>query len=122
MEWIRSIVAVALGFALFVIGSFMPRAAASEHPGAAPTVGLVAGVIAYGAVFAALGGLATASLAGRRRLAHAVVLAAVIAVAALAHPLFEPGANPRWLDVAAALTMAPAAILAGWARSKLPPR
>jgi len=122
MQWIRSIVAVGLGFGIFVIGSFMPRGAVTADPGAPATLGLVAGSIAYGSVFAALGGLAAASLPGRRPLAHALVVAALIAIAGIIHPLLEPGTNPRWLDISAVLVMAPAAALAGWARSRLPPR
>ena len=122
MHWIRSIVAVALGFAVFVVGSFMPRGGVAEHPGVPPTLGLAAGAIAYGAVFAALGGLTAASLGGRRPLAHAMVVAGLITLAALIHPWLEPGANPRWLDLSAVLIMAPAAVLAGWARSRLPSR
>ena len=122
MDRFRSIVAVALGFAVFVIGSFMPRGAVTEHPSVPPTLGLAAGAIAYGAVFAALGGLTAASVAGRRPLAHSVVVAGLIALAALIHPWLEPGLNPRWLDLSGVLIMAPAAVLAGWARSRLPPR
>jgi hypothetical protein len=120
MEWIRSIVAVGLGFGIFLIGSFMPRSAASVHAGEPITFGLVAGSIAYGAVFAALGGLTAASLPGRRPFEHALVVAGMIAVAGLVHPWLEPGLDPRWLDVSAVLVMAPAAALAGWARSRLP--
>ncbi len=122
MDWIRSIVAVAVGFGVFVIGSLLPRAASAEHPGTTPTAAFLAGAIAYGVVFAALGGLTAASMAGRKPLTHALVVAGLIAVAALAHPWLEPASNPRWLDLAAALLMAPAAAFAGWARSKLLPR
>lgn len=121
MDWIRSIVGVGLGFGIFVIGSFMPRGAVAEHAGAPLTLGFVAGCIAYGAVFAALGGLTAASVGGRRPLAHAVALAGLIAVAGLLHPWLEPGTNPRWLDLSASVFMAPAAALAGWARSRLAP-
>jgi hypothetical protein len=121
MNWIRSILAVGLGFGVFVIGSFMPRGAVSEHATEPPTVGLIAGSIAYGVVFAALAGLTAASLPGRKPLAHGLVLAGLIAAAALIHPLLEPGTNPRWLDLSAVLVMAPAAALAAWARSKLSP-
>ncbi|HEY1907582.1 MAG TPA: hypothetical protein VGG91_16160 [Myxococcaceae bacterium] len=121
MNWIRSIVAVALGFGVFVIGSFMPRGAVTERPGEPPTAGLIVGSIAYGVVFAALAGLTAASLPGRRPLAHGLAVAGLIAAAALIHPWLEPGSNPRWLDLSAILLMAPAAALAAWARSKLPP-
>ncbi len=119
MDWIRSVLAVAVGFGVFVVGSFMPRGATAQ-PGTTPTAGLVAGAIAYGAMFAALGGLTAASLAGRKPLAHALALAGLIALAALAHPWIEPGSGARWLDLAAVLVMAPAAVFAGWARSRLP--
>jgi len=123
MDWIRSIVGVGLGFGIFVVGSFMPRGAAYENPGAPPTLGLVAGCVAYGAVFAALGGLTAASVGGRRPVAHGLALAVLIAVAALLHPWLEPGTNPRWLDLSAIVAMAPMAVLAGWARSRVaPPR
>ena len=119
MDWFRSVVGVAVGFGVFFIGSLMPRGAAMEHPGAAPTAGFAAGAIGYGVVFAALGGLTAASIAGRKHVLHAAVLAGIIAAAALAHPWLESGANPRWLDLAAALLMAPAAVFAGWARGRL---
>ena len=121
MNWIRSILAVGLGFGVFVIGSFMPRSAVTQNPAEPPTIGLITGSIAYGMVFAALGGLTAASLPGRKPLAHGLVVAGLIAAAAIIHPLLEPGLNPRWLDLSAVLLMAPAAALAAWARSKLPP-
>lgn len=119
MDRIRSIVGVALGFGVFVVGSYLPRGATAGDPGPGPTAELIAGSVAYGMVFAALGGLTAASVAGRRYVAHALVVAGLIAVAALAHPWFQPGTNPRWLDLSAALLMAPAAVFAGWARSRL---
>ncbi len=119
MDRIRSVVGVGVGFAIFVIGSYMPRSAvAGDHT---LTAGLVVGAIGYGAVFAALGGLAAASIAGRKQLAHGVALAVLIAVAALLHPWVEPGSGPRWLDLGAALGMAPAAVLAAWARGWVQP-
>jgi hypothetical protein len=117
MDWIRSVGGVAVGFAIFVIGSYMPRSAVGG--GHTVTVGLVIGAIGYGAVFAALGGLAAASIAGRKQLAHGLALAALIAVTALLHPWLEPGSGPRWLDFGAVSGMAPAAVLAAWARGRL---
>lgn len=120
MDGIRSVLGVGLGFVVFVIGSAMPRGATGD--GATPSVGLVVGSIVYGAVFAALGGLTAASLAGRKQLLHGAALAALIAVVALLHPWLEVATNPRWLDLCAAFLMAPFAALAGWARGRLHPR
>jgi len=121
MDRVRSVVGVAVGFGVFVLGSMMPRSALSEHPGMPPGAGLVAGSIGYGVVFAAIAGLTAASIAGRKQVQHALAVAILIAVGALLHPWLEPGANPRWLDLAAALLMAPAAVFAGWARGRIQP-
>ena len=121
MHWVRSVVAVAFSFGVFFVGSLVPRGAFAGQSGGPSPAGMVVGSIGYGVVFAALAGLTAASLAGRRPLAHGLAVAALIAVAALVHPWIEPGANPRWLDVAAILLMAPAAALAAWGRSRLRP-
>lgn len=89
-----------------------------EQPPGTTAVGFAAGAIGYGVVFAALAGLTAASIAGRRYLTHAAVVAGLIAVAAVVHPWLEP-VTGRWLDVAAVLLMAPAAVFAGWARARL---
>jgi hypothetical protein len=68
MDRIRSALGVAIGFAVFVIGSFMPRGA--TEGGTPLTTGFVVGAVAYGAIFAALGGLTAASIAGRKQLQH----------------------------------------------------
>jgi len=120
MDWIRSAVGLAAGFAVFVIGSYMPRSAVAN--GTPLTAGLVAGAVGYGSVFAALGGLSAAGIAGRKPLAHGLALAGIIAVAAVLHPWIEPGSTPRWLDLSAALVMAPFAALAAWARGRVQPR
>jgi hypothetical protein len=120
MDWIRSALGVAIGFAVFVIGSFMPRGATGG--GTPLTAGFVVGAVAYGAIFAALGGLTAASIAGRKQLQHGAAVAALIAVAALLHPWLETPTNPRWLDLCAAFLMAPFAVLGGWARGRLQPR
>jgi hypothetical protein len=121
MDWFRSVVGVAVGFGVFVIGSLMPRSAAMGQSETARGLGFAAGAIGYGVVFAALAGLTAASIAGRRQLAHAGVVAGLIALAALVHPWLEPGAGQRWLDLSAVFLMAPAALFAGWARDRLAP-
>jgi len=119
MNWIRSVLGVALGLAVFLVGSAMPRGAIAEHASGSLTPGFKAGAIAYAVVFAALGGLTAASVAGRRHLVHAAVVGVLIAVLAVIHPWIEPALDARWFDAAGVLLMAPAAALAGWARGRL---
>ena len=49
MDWIRSILGVAFGFGVFVVGSMVPRSAAEQSTGGS-AVGFAAGAIGYGVV------------------------------------------------------------------------
>jgi hypothetical protein len=112
MQGFRSIAGLALGFLIFVVGlTTIQSAVMSGQP---LTPGYVLGCTGYGAIFGALGGLTAASIAGRSPVLHAAALSGIVALAALVHQLLAPGA--LWIHVAAALGMAPAAMLGGLAR------
>ena len=115
MRVFRTVVGLAIGFAVFVVGSMMVRSAQTQQPGPA----FVVGAIGYGVVFALLAGLTAASLAGRPYLRHAAGVAGLILVGAVLHAVLEPQAGLRWYDLAAALLMAPAALAGGWARERV---
>ena len=115
MRVFRTVVGLAIGFAVFVVGSMMVRSAPADQRGPS----FVVGAIGYGVVFALLAGLTAASLAGRPYLRHAAVVAALIVVGAVLHGVLDPQAGLRWYDVAAALLMAPAALAGGWARERV---
>jgi len=74
-------------------------------------VSLVSGV-----VFACAGGYVTAWLAGRRPLAHAVVMAVLIAIGAGLSLMSTLGHGSVWSQVAALTLMVPSAVLGGWFR------
>jgi len=74
--------------------------------------------IAYGMVFALLGGYVAAWLAHRRPLAHGVAVAAVLAVGAAISLLSTLGKGAIWSQVQALILMAPCAALGGWLRLK----
>ena len=107
MRVFRTVVGLAIGFAVFVVGSMMVRSAQTQQPGPAFVV------------FALLAGLTAASLAGRPYLRHAAGVAGLILVGAVLHAVLEPQAGLRWYDLAAALLMAPAALAGGWARERV---
>jgi hypothetical protein len=74
--------------------------------------------IAFGMVFALLGGYVAAWLAQRRPLAHGVAVAAVLQLGAAISLLSAPGKGSIWSQVAALTLMAPCAALGGWLRLK----
>src|SRR5215813_12570057 len=115
MRVLRTVVAVAIGFGVFVVGSAMVWSAQTEQAGPA----FVAGSIGYGAVFALLGGLTAASLGGRPYFPFAAGVAGLIVVGAVVDAVLGLHPGLRWYDLAAALLMAPAALLGGWARQRI---
>jgi len=112
MRILRTVVALAIGFGVVVVGSTMVWGASTEQRG--PTYFL--GSISYGVVFAALGGLTAASLGGRPYLLHAAGVGALIVLGAGIDGVLGLHPGLRWFDLAAALLMAPAAVAGGWAR------
>jgi peptidoglycan/LPS O-acetylase OafA/YrhL len=74
------------------------------------------GSIAFGMVFALLGGFVAAWLARRRPLAHGVAVAGVLALGAGISLLSTRGKGAVWSQVAALVLMAPCAVLGGWLR------
>lgn len=115
MRVFRTVVGLAIGFGVFVVGSMMVLSAQTDQRGPSFFVG----GIGYGVVFALLAGLTAASLAGRPYLRHAAMLAGLIVVGAALHAVLEPRAGLHWYDLAAALLMAPVALAGGWARERV---
>jgi predicted Co/Zn/Cd cation transporter (cation efflux family) len=75
-------------------------------------------IIAFGMVFALLGGFVAAWLARRRPFAHGVAVAAVLALAAAISLLNTIGKGAVWSQVSALALMAPCAVYGGWLRMR----
>jgi peptidoglycan/LPS O-acetylase OafA/YrhL len=115
---IRSILAVIVGYLIFALAAFAFFQISGLPPHQPAPVSIMLESIAFGMVFALLGGYVAAWLAQRRPLAHGIALATVLAVGAAISLFSTLGKGAVWSQVAALALMAPCAILGGWLRLK----
>jgi hypothetical protein len=115
---LRSIVAVVLGYAIFAGSAFALFRLTGHDPHAPASAAFMLVTIVEGVVFAAAGGYVAGWLAGRRPLAHAVAVAAVLAAGAVASLAATLGHGAVWTQLAALLFMAPSAVWGGWWRAR----
>jgi hypothetical protein len=119
---LRSIVAVVLGYVVFAASAFAVFRLSGHAPHAAAAIPFMALTIVCGVGFAIAGGYVAGLVAGRRPVAHAVAMAALLAVGATVSLVSTLGHGATWSQVAALLLMAPGAILGGRLRARLPRR
>jgi hypothetical protein len=110
---VRSILGVFIGYAIFAVSAVVLFHATGRDPHAHQDATFTAIAIVYGMGFAAVGGLVSGLIAGRRPVVHAAIVAAVLALGALASLLSRPGAGAIWSQVAAIVLMAPSALIGG---------
>jgi hypothetical protein len=114
----RSIVAVVIGYLVFALSAFAFFQVSGQAPHRVAPVPVMLASVAFGMVFALLGGYLAAWLAGRRPMAHGVGVAVVLAVGALVSLLGTLGKSAIWSQVAALVLMAPSALFGGWLRAR----
>src|SRR5689334_16125334 len=114
----RSILAVVVGYLIFALSAFAFFQVSGQAPHQAASMPVMSGSIAFGMVFALLGGYVAARIAGRRPLAHGVAVAAVLALGATVSLLSTFGKGAVWSQVGALVLMAPCAVFAGWLRMR----
>ena len=114
----RSVIAVIVGYLIFALAAFAFFQISGQAPHQAAPLPVMIGSIAFGMVFALLGGFVAAWLARRRPLAHGVAVAAVLAFGAAISLLSTLGKGEVWSQVAALALMAPCAVLGGWLRMR----
>ena len=111
MAVLRSVVAVVAGF------GFMLTFAGLVAPVLAAIAGMV-GFLAANGLAAITAGWLAARIAGRAELAHAIALAAVIAIGTVIAAASEPPApQPGWYIPVAGLVGIAGIIVGGWLRS-----
>jgi|SRR5665213_463867 len=112
----RSVLAVIVGYLIFALSAFAFFQITGQPPHQAAPIPIMLASIAFGMVFALLGGYVAAWLARRRPLAHASAVAVLLALGAAISLLGTLGTGAIWSQVAALALMAPAAVLGGWLR------
>jgi hypothetical protein len=112
----RSVLAVIVGYLIFALSAFAFFQISGQRPQQAAPMPIMLGSIAFGMVFALLGGYVAAWLAQRRPLAHGVAVAAVLALGAAISLLSTLGKGAIWSQAAALMLMAPCAVFGGWLR------
>ncbi|PYP78083.1 MAG: hypothetical protein DMD35_12275 [Gemmatimonadetes bacterium] len=114
---LRSVVAVLVGYVAFAASAYAVFRLSGHAAHAPASVSFMLLTIACGVIFAALGGYVAGWLAGRRPLAHAVAMAALLLAGAAASLVSTLGHGAIWSQVAAIMLMAPSAVLGGWLRA-----
>jgi uncharacterized membrane protein len=117
---LRSVLAVLVGFLIFTASELALAHATGRAPETNTTLPRLVLGLAHGIVFAVAAGWITARLAGRSAIAHAMVLAMVIAAVALFQLLyaFKVAPTVEWWQMIRMFVFGPAAIVGGFLRAR----
>jgi hypothetical protein len=110
---LRTLGAVIGGYLVFALSAVALFQLSGRDPHVPQPLWFILASVAYGMVFAGLGGVATARLAPTRPLLHAGSVAVVLALGAGVSLAFSPGAGATWSQWTALTLMAPSAYLGG---------
>jgi hypothetical protein len=111
---LRSALAIAAGDAVFGLTAVLLFRMAGRDPHAPAPIEFMLASLAVGVIAAAIGGWVTAAIASHHRREHAAVLGILIALGALISLVLRPGTGTIWTQVAAVVSMAPAALAGSW--------
>ena len=111
MSILRSTAAGLAGYVVFAASAGLLFQLSGRDPHAAQSTPFMLLTTAYGMLFAALGGMLAMRIARVRPSAHAVGVAALIALGATISLIASPGAGATWTQWGAILLMAPSALL-----------
>jgi hypothetical protein len=110
---LRTLGAIIGGYLIFALSAVALFQLSGRDPHAPQPLWFIVAAVAYGTVFAALGGFVAARLAPTRSLLHAGSVAVVLALGASVSLVASPGAGATWSQWAALALMAPSAYLGG---------
>jgi hypothetical protein len=110
---LRSVLGVVIGYAIFAAAAVLLFRVANRDPRVAASVVWMIGSIAYGIMFAFLGGYVAARIAARRPIFHAGVVALILLIGAILSFVVRTGGGAIWIELAAVFLMTPAAFLGG---------
>lgn len=110
----RTALAVLAGYALFAFSAAALYVVTGLEPGPGAPAGFLVGRVAFGIVIAGLAGILAGRIARERHRLAALSLALVIAAGAVVTLMERPDVTTLWIQVAAVLLMAPAAVAGDW--------
>ena len=114
----KSLLAVLVGYLVFGIPTVLLFTVAGIDPRQAPELGFRIWSTVYGVFFAFAGGYVAARIAGKREIAHAGVVACILAILATVSLIAQPGHGSLWSQIAALGFMTPSVILGGVLRAR----
>lgn len=115
---LRSIVAVVLGYAIFIVGTLSLFRVTGQDAHAEASMMFMVLSTAGGVLCAFIGGYVAALIAGQKPFAHGIATAMVVAAGATASLISTIGNGAIWSQIVALALMAPSAALGGWVRSR----
>jgi MFS family permease len=118
MKVIRRILGVILGYLIFVVSAVLLFQLARRNPHAEQPMVFMVGSIAYGIIFAAIGGYVSAVLGRGSPRVQGGAVAIIIALGATVSMLAGPNAGSMWSRVGALFLMAPSAAVGGIFRAR----
>ena len=114
----RVFLGVVTGYMIFAVSAALLFQFTQQDPHATPGPVFAAASVAWGILFAALGGFAAVRIAQRASLLPSVLVGCLIAALALASMVAEAHAGSRWPELATLLLIAPAAAAGGLIRRR----
>ena len=110
----RTAIGVIAGYVLFAFSAALLYAVAGVQPDAAQTGSFLLLRVAFGVAVAAGAGILAGRVARERHRLAALSLALVIAAGAVVTLMERPDITTLWIQLAAVLLMAPAAVAGDW--------
>jgi hypothetical protein len=109
----RSVIAIVVGYLIFGLSAALLFQLTGQRPHEAADPAFILSSVAFGVVFAFLGGYIAARIAPRHPRRHAAAVGLLIAVGAVASLVMSGSGSASWSQVAALMFMAPGAVAAG---------
>lgn len=114
----RAFLAVVAGYLIFAVSAVLLFHLTNVDPHSSAALDFKALTMAYGFVFAYLGGFVAGRIAGRADLVCGIALAIVIALGATISMIARPGAGALWTQTGALFLFAPASLVGDWIRRR----
>ena len=114
----RAFLAVVAGYFIFAVSAVLLFHVANVDPHSPTSLRFKALTVAYGLVFAYIGGFVAGRIGRRANLVCGIALAIVIALGATISMIASPGAGALWTQTAALFLFAPVSLAGDWTRRR----